>query len=97
VGPILFSVSQKFFPRRVKDSWIIYVILILGTAALLMMALFQYETSLVSSSEHSTALFVLTFFIVLVGCTSSMLFIPFMGNFCEIYLMSDFIVDFYLV
>jgi len=91
VGPILYSVSQKFFPRRVKDSWLIYVILILGTTATLMMALFYSETSLVGGSEHSTALFVLTFFIALVGCTSSVLFMPFMGNFREIYLISYFI------
>ena len=91
VGPILYSVSQKFFPRRVKDSWLIYVILILGTTATLMMALFYDETSLVSGSEHSTALFVLTFFIALVGCTSSVLFMPFMGNFREIYLIPYFI------
>jgi len=91
VGPILYSVSQKFFRRRVKDSWIIYVILVVGTAALLMMALFYNETSLISGSEHSTALFVLTFFIALVGCTSSVLFMPFMGNFREIYLISYFI------
>jgi Protein of unknown function (DUF1011). len=91
VGPILYSISQKLFPRRVNDSWLIYVILILGTSASLMMALFYYETSLVSGSEHSTALFVLTFFIALVGCTSSVLFMPFMGNFLEIYLLSYFI------
>jgi riboflavin transporter 2 len=91
VGPILYSVSKKFFPRRVKDSWIICVILVVGTAALLMMALFYNETSFVSGSEHSTALFVLTFFIALVGCTSSVLFMPFMGNFREIYLISYFI------
>jgi len=91
VGPILYSVSQKFFPGRVKDSWIIYMILILGTSASLMMALFYYETSFVSGSEHSTALFVLTFFVALVGCTSSVLFMPFMGNFREIYLISYFI------
>lgn len=91
VGPILYSVSKKFFPGRVKDSWIVYVILILGTAAALMMALFYYKTSFVNDSEHSTALFVLTFFIALVGCTSSVLFMPFMGNFREIYLISYFI------
>lgn len=91
VGPILYSVSQKLFPGRVKDSWIIYAILILGTSASLMMALFYYKTSLVGGSEHSTALFVLTFFSALVGCTSSVLFMPFMGNFLEIYLISYFI------
>jgi riboflavin transporter 2 len=91
VGPVLYSVSQKFFRGRVKDSWIIYIILILGTSSSLMMGFFYHKTSLVSGSEHSTALFVLAFFSALVGCTSSVLFMPFMGNFIEMYLISYFI------
>ena len=38
--------------------------------------------------EHSTALFVLVFFLSLVDCTSSVLFLPFMGIFKDIYLNS---------
>jgi len=55
------------------------------------MALSYYETSLVSGSAHSTALFVLTFSIALVSCTFSMLFMPLIRNFREIYLISYFI------
>jgi riboflavin transporter 2 len=91
VGPILYSILQKFYPGNIKDSWIIYAILILGSAASLLMAFFYHKTSIISDSEYSTALFVLTFFGALVGCTSSVLFMPFMGNFLEIYLISYFI------
>lgn len=91
VGPILYSISQKLFPGKIKDSWIIYVILILGSIALLLMALFYHKTSFVSDRQYSTALFVLIFIGALVGCTSSVLFMPFMGNFLEIYLISYFI------
>lgn len=91
VGPILYSISQKLFPGRIKDSWIIYVILILGSTALLLMALFYHKTSFISDTQYSTALFVLIFIGALVGCTSSVLFMPFMGNFREIYLISYFV------
>ncbi|KDR16658.1 solute carrier family 52, riboflavin transporter, member 3-A isoform X2 [Zootermopsis nevadensis] len=91
VGPILYSISQKLFPGKIKDSWIIYVILILGSTALLLMAFFYHETSFISDGQYSTALFVLIFVGALVGCTSSVLFMPFMGNFLEIYLISYFI------
>lgn len=91
VGPVLYSISQKLFPGKIKDSWIIYVILILGSAASLLMAFFYHKTSIIHDSEYSTALFALTFFGALVGCTSSVLFMPFMGNFLEIYLISYFI------
>lgn len=91
VGPILYSISQKLFPGKIKDSWIIYAILILGSAASLLMAFFYHKTSIINDSEYSTALFILTFCGALVGCTSSVLFMPFMGNFLEIYLISYFI------
>lgn len=91
VGPILYSISQKLFPGRIKDSWIIYVILVLGSTALLLMAFFYHKTTYISDTPYSTALFVLIFFGALVGCTSSVLFMPFMGNFLEIYLISYFI------
>lgn len=90
VGPILYSISQKLFPGKIKDSWIIYAILILGSVASLLMAFFYHKTSIINDSEYSTALFILTFCGALVGCTSSVLFMPFMGNFLEIYLISYF-------
>ena len=38
--------------------------------------------------DHSTSLFVLVFFLSLVDCTSSVLFLPFMAIFRDIYLNS---------
>ncbi|XP_069700255.1 solute carrier family 52, riboflavin transporter, member 3-A isoform X2 [Periplaneta americana] len=91
VGPVLYSISQKLFPGRIKDCWIIYVILSFGTIALLLMGFFYHKTTDIGGSEHSTALFILSFFGALVGCTSSVLFMPFMSNFREIYLISYFV------
>lgn len=91
LGPILYSVSQKFLPGKIRDSTIIYVILIIGTISLLLMSFLYKETTLVGGVEHSTSLFVLSFFVALVGCTSSVLFMPFMRNFKEMYLTSYFV------
>jgi riboflavin transporter 2 len=91
VGPILYSISQKFCAGKIKDSLIIYAILTLGSTSSLLMVFFYHKTSIINGSEYSTALFALTFFGALVGCTSSVLFMPFMGNFLEIYLISYFI------
>ena len=90
IGPILYSVSQKFLPGKIRDSWFIYTLLTFGTTASLLMGFF-YDRTTVIGQEHSTALFVLSFFGALVGCTSSVLFMPFMGNFREIYLISYFV------
>lgn len=91
VGPLIYSISQKLFPGRIKDCWIIYVILTFGTIALLLMGFFYDRTTDIGGSQHSTALFVLSFFGAFVGCTSSVLFMPFMSNFREIYLISYFV------
>lgn len=45
-------------------------------------------TSIVLGNEHSTALLSLMFVTALVGCTSSVLFMPYMRNYREIYLVS---------
>ncbi|XP_067001981.1 solute carrier family 52, riboflavin transporter, member 3-A isoform X3 [Anabrus simplex] len=91
IGPILYTISHKFFPGRLQDSHIIYCILIMGSTALLLMAFLYKETTIIAGEPHSTSLFCLQFFISLVGCTSSVLFMPFMSNFREIYLISYFV------
>ncbi|PSN54088.1 hypothetical protein C0J52_03098 [Blattella germanica] len=90
IGPILYSFCHKF-AHNIKDAWLIYILLILGSISLLLLTFFYQETTIINGSEHSTALFVLSFFGALVGCTSSVLFMPYMGNFREVYLISYFI------
>ena len=46
-----------------------------------LLASFWDVTSEVLGSSHSTALFALVFFLSLVDCTSSVLFLPFMAIF----------------
>lgn len=53
-----------------------------------MLALFWDVTSYIGGEEHSTCLFVFTFFMAFVDCTSSVLYMPFMAVFRQIYLNS---------
>ena len=59
-----------------------------GAISSTLMIPFWHKTATFNGSEHSIALFVLVFFLSLVDCTSSVLFLPFMGVFKEIYLNS---------
>ncbi|XP_075217538.1 solute carrier family 52, riboflavin transporter, member 3-A-like isoform X2 [Lycorma delicatula] len=88
IGPVIYSVFQRYAPSAVRDSALISFIMMLGTASLLLMSFFYYQTTIVFGVRHSTPLFILTFCIALVGCTSSVLFIPFMNNYPEIHLVS---------
>lgn len=86
IGPILYTVVQKV--RPINDAYIIYVLLTLGVVAAISMALFFDVTAFIFNAERSVALLAVVFCFALVGCTSSVLFMPFMGRFREVYLIT---------
>ena len=86
VGPLLYTAIQKC--RSFKDSYMIYALMFFGTAASILMAFFYKETVTINNAERSVPMFVLVFFLALVGCTSSVLYMPYMGRFRDIYLIS---------
>ncbi|XP_044740853.1 solute carrier family 52, riboflavin transporter, member 3-A isoform X2 [Chrysoperla carnea] len=86
IGPISYSILKKYF--SVSDKYTIYLIITIGALSALSMAFFYSQTTMIFGVEHSTALFVLMFFTALVGCTSSVLFMPYMGRYLEIYLIT---------
>lgn len=88
IGPFLYTLIQKFSKRKLKDSIMIYCVLVVGTLAAIFVSFFYDRTAYVFGAERSVALFVLVFFLALVGCTSSVLFMPYMGRFREIYLIT---------
>jgi riboflavin transporter 2 len=93
LGPILYSLIQKF--RPIKDAYYIYALLLIGVAGSLVMAFFHQSTAYVFGADRSVAIFVAMFGYALIGCSSSVLFMPYMGRFYEIYLITYiFGVDF---
>ncbi|KAI8123261.1 hypothetical protein FF38_11703 [Lucilia cuprina] len=89
LGPLAYTLLQKF--SKHKDAYMIYGLLITGTLSAILTAFFYSRTAILFGSEHSVALFALTFFTALTACTSSVLFMPYMGRFKEIYLVTYFI------
>lgn len=86
VGPLAYTVAKKLAPRHVQEWWVIYVIIAIGFVACLLLVFFWDETSYVGGEEHSTALLVLTLFLALVDCTSSVVFLPYMAQYTAQYL-----------
>ncbi|XP_018394478.1 PREDICTED: solute carrier family 52, riboflavin transporter, member 3-A [Cyphomyrmex costatus] len=87
LGPILYTLYTKYTVWA-YDKYIIYVLLIAGTFACITLSFLYDHTSVVFGEEHSTTLLSLMFVTALVGCTSSVLFMPYMRNYREIYLVS---------
>ncbi|XP_078086618.1 riboflavin transporter 2-like [Mustelus asterias] len=91
VGPLFVTMMHKFFPRKLSESGVIYVIVCLGIVACFLLPFFWKVTSMFAGALHSTALLILTFFLSLVDCTSSVTFLPFMTHLQPKYLTSYFI------
>ncbi len=62
--------------------------MVIGILSSLLIGFFWDATSYVGGEEHSTGLLTLLFFLSLVDCSSSVLFMPFMARFRQAYLTS---------
>jgi len=91
IGPILYGIVRGFCSKNVPQHLVIILLLVVGSVASLLLALFWDKTAVIGGSPRSLGLFVLVFFLSLVDCTSSVLFMPYMSAFKGIYLYSYFI------
>lgn len=88
IGPLLYTLLQRYSATRFNDVYLIYAVKIMACIAAICMAFFYEATAVVGGQEHSVALLGIAFFFALIGCTSSVLFMPYMGRFREIYLVT---------
>ncbi|KAH8382123.1 hypothetical protein KR009_002022, partial [Drosophila setifemur] len=91
LGPLLYTAIQKYSPKKLNDGWTIHGVLLVGAISCLLTAFFYNRTAMVNGTDHSLALFVLTCFTAVNACTSSVLFMPYMGRFKEQYMVTYFI------
>lgn len=90
-GPLLYIILQMYFKCKINEPWWIMCLLVLGTLAMGFLSFFYSEKTVIADNEYSLLLFVLTFFNALVGCFSSILFMPYLHNFNIKFLTSYFI------
>lgn len=88
IAVVLYSIKQHCCPKLIKDTTLIYFLMFMGCGSLVLMAFFYDYTTVVFGKSHSVTLFVLNFTVCVIGCTSAVLFVPFMNNFPEVYLIS---------
>ena len=98
VGPLAYTVTKYLFQRYGWTSKQIHLervtvtlILTVGVAACVLLAVFWDGTASIRGQLHSVAIIILTFFVALVDCTSSVVFIPFMKHFPEEYISALYI------
>uniref|UniRef100_F6Z2F7 Riboflavin transporter n=1 Tax=Monodelphis domestica TaxID=13616 RepID=F6Z2F7_MONDO len=91
VGPLCITLFHRFRPGCIPEVPVIFAVLVLGTTACLLFSFLWEKTSVVAGVPHSTAFLVLTFFLALVDCTSSVTFLPFMARLPTQYLTTFFV------
>ncbi|XP_020362825.1 solute carrier family 52, riboflavin transporter, member 3-A [Oncorhynchus kisutch] len=91
LGPLLVTVMHKLCPGRLRESAVIYSVLSIGILACVLLAFFWDETTVVATAPRSTVFFILTLFLALVDCTSSVTFLPFMMQLPAHYITTYFI------
>lgn len=87
LGPLLYSVWRKKFGNQYDRPLTIFV-LIFGIISIFLMAIFYNISGIIFGQPHSIVLCALTFAIALVGCTSSVLFIPSLSHYSDVYLVT---------
>lgn len=88
IGSLIYVLYQKYSPKKIDDGLLIYFTLLIGCIAAICMAFFYQHTVEIGGTQHSVAFLLSTFLFALVGCLSSVLFMPYMGRFRECYLVS---------
>lgn len=88
IALLAYMIYDKCSSIRFNDAHFIYSTLILGCLAAILMAFFYQHTIMINDEQKSIPLLLLTFVFASVGCLSSVLFMPFMGRFREMYLIS---------
>ncbi|VVC32726.1 Hypothetical protein CINCED_3A010569 [Cinara cedri] len=87
LGPLLYSLWRKKYGNRFDRPLTIFI-LMLGIISVFLMAMFYNISGEIFGQPHSIVLCILTFTMALVGCTSSVLFIPSLSNYSDIYLVT---------
>lgn len=91
VGPLLVTLLHHFRPGCLSEVPVIFTVLGVGIVACILFAFLWNVTSWVLSGHHSVTFMVLTFFLALVDCTSSVTFLPFMSQLPTHYLTTYFV------
>lgn len=91
IGPVIYALGNHFAPKKVQEKCAIFFVVTLGAVACALLAFFWDETSYIGGGKHSIVLFILSFCVAIVDCTSSVVFLTFMSIFPSFYMSALFV------
>ena len=86
IGPLLYTIVNKIAPKSFHEKHGVFLLVVIGSAACLLLVFLWKETSYIGGYKHSTGLLFAVFLLSLVDCTSSVVFLPYMSIFKPQYI-----------
>lgn len=91
IGPLIYTLVNKAAPNKFHEKHGVFIIVVTGATACLLLVFLWKETSYVGGVKHSTGLLFSVFLLSLVDCTSSVVFLPYMSIFKPQYISALYI------
>lgn len=88
IANLIYILYEKYSPVKVRESQWIYAMMISGCVAALGLAFLYQQTGEMNGKQHSVWLLIFTGVFAAIGCLSSVLSMPYMGRFKEMYLVT---------
>lgn len=88
IANLIYILYDKYSPCKISDGHLILAMLISGCVAAIGLAFLYHQTAEINGREHSIWLLVFAGVFAAIGCLSSVLSMPYMGRFKEIYLVT---------
>ena len=83
--------AEAFKKRKIPDRFIIYFLLIIGITACSALALYWDRTAKIFGENRSVAFFICIFFLAILDCTCTIVFLTYCGGFRGNYITSLYI------
>ncbi len=91
IGVVVYALLKKFFGDKVKDVYVIYVIIVVCFVSLVLLAFLWDRTVWIAGQERSIVLLALMACLSTVDCMTSVVFTPYMARFKSQYLTAFFL------
>lgn len=88
IANLIYILYEKYSPVKVRESHWIYAMMVSGCVAALGLAFLYQQTGEINGKQHSIWLLIFSGVFAAVGCLSSVLSMPYMGRFKEMYLVT---------
>lgn len=98
VGPIAYTLTKIAIQRSrwsSKQYYLevstVFLLVAVGLTSCVCLTVFWDRTTVIGGQKHSSSLFTILFFLALVDCTSSVVFLPFLKHFPSEYIIALYI------